>query len=199
MSDVTYESVLRFDDVLDTSHQWDILAWRNSPEVRKNMIDDTEISLETHQQYLEVLRTSQDRRVLILSDRGEPLMVVNLEIDRAHGRFYGGWYSVDKATLGPEYPVYASFVMHDSMFGLYPSFAFESQVMASNKRVLAYNRKLGYRLDGPRIMELKSGIQAEVYDSYCNKRMWEVGSSKMRPIFDRVIAKSKEAQLSIAW
>ena len=75
----------------------DILGWRNQPQVRKAMLTQEEISLETHLSWWDKAMADPTRRLLILEKQGVP-MAVELYFDFEPGQIaWWAFYLTDKA------------------------------------------------------------------------------------------------------
>jgi UDP-4-amino-4,6-dideoxy-N-acetyl-beta-L-altrosamine N-acetyltransferase len=63
---------------VDKKLQFEILEWRNHIDIRKNMYTDTLISIETHNKWLNSLRTDESTKVFVAYRENNPIGIVSL-------------------------------------------------------------------------------------------------------------------------
>ena len=199
MKTLTAESVLTIENILLTPYTENLREWRNSPDVRRNMIDDTVIGEDEHGRYIASLRARDDRRVFVVEDGGAPLIVLNMSVDEVEGLVNLGWHGVNRAEVAPLYSIYAFYASYDWLFKAHPGCSARDVVLASNTSVCNFIAKCGMDVGEPREVRLRSGRRALARDTYCTSEMWFEGSGKMRPLYERVLSKAAYAQTEIVW
>lgn len=199
MQTLTSESVLTIENVLDTPFIDELRVWRNSPDIRCNMLDDSEISIDEHKKYIESLAHRDDRRVYIVEDRGEPLIVLNLTIDDRDELVNLGWHGINRKEITPLYSVYAFFTAYDWLFDARPGYCQKDVVLNDNRSVWSFIQECGFELGAPRLETLKSGRDVLVRDTFCTRDLWLGGSAKIRRMYERVLKKATSAQVGLTW
>ncbi|MFJ3056121.1 UDP-4-amino-4,6-dideoxy-N-acetyl-beta-L-altrosamine N-acetyltransferase [Herbaspirillum sp. NPDC087042] len=121
-----------------------VLSWRNHPEVRRHMYNQTEISLEEHSRWFAGAAKDTRRHLLVFEQAGRAAGFVNL-LEDAPGQAYWGFYLAPDAARGTGRELGACAV----------AYAFEElalqriwgEVLAENSVSQKFHERLGFVLE----------------------------------------------------
>lgn len=126
--------------------------WRNTPEIREQMLDPQIISAEQQQAWFNNIQRSKTQRHWIIEYKGQPIGSANIrsaykgqpiaEADSIEPGIYIGvaQYRANILAFAP------SLVLCDYCFNALGCKQLKAVVKASNQAALNYNLKLGYRV-----------------------------------------------------
>jgi UDP-4-amino-4,6-dideoxy-N-acetyl-beta-L-altrosamine N-acetyltransferase len=126
-----------------------VLAWRNHPDVRKNMYTQHVISAEEHAAWFARVQIDPTKRYFVCVDDGEPLGVVGFYSISPHHKtaewaFYSG--NLARRGLGSHMEYLALSLAFDEL-GLEK---LSCEVLGFNESVISFHRKHGFRREGIR-------------------------------------------------
>ncbi|PTB18082.1 UDP-4-amino-4,6-dideoxy-N-acetyl-beta-L-altrosamine N-acetyltransferase [Trinickia symbiotica] len=123
-----------------------VLAWRNTPEVRAVMYTSREIDWAEHAAWFERLQRDRSRCTCVFMADGEPMGVVNFtHIDTMIGEAHWGFYVRPGAPKGIGIRLGRVALAH--AFELLKLNRLIGEVLASNEASLRFHRKLGFELE----------------------------------------------------
>ena len=126
-----------------------LLAWRNTDEVRRQMIRDAEITPDEHARWFARRLADDEPRVWIAEWNGRPVGAVYMEEHSlSDGWCYWGMYvgEADARRAGIGAAVAVAFL--DRLFALPWVHKVCGRVLATNDNALRFNRRLGFTIDG---------------------------------------------------
>ena len=132
---------------LEASDLERVLAWRNHPDVRKNMYTTHEISRAEHHAWWSKVEHDKTKQYFVCVDGDEPLGVVNFVDIHPHNKtatwaFYSG--VLDRRGLGSQMETLAL----DYAFGQLGLEKLSCEVLAFNAPVIRLHKKFGFRVEG---------------------------------------------------
>jgi UDP-4-amino-4,6-dideoxy-N-acetyl-beta-L-altrosamine N-acetyltransferase len=123
-----------------------VLAWRNGPDVRKYMYSQAEIGIVEHQNWFEVAQKDTSTHLLILECEGAPCGYSRLSQWRGGPVAEWGFYIAPDAAKGTGTRLAIAVLNH--AFDVLKLTKVFAQTLAFNTRTLAYNERMGFRLEG---------------------------------------------------
>ncbi len=124
----------------------EVLAWRNDPEVRKYMYSQAEIGIREHKAWFETCQEDKATHLLILESAGERCGFSKLSQWRGGPVAEWGFYVAPDAAKGTGTRLGTAVLNH--AFQVLKFSKVFAQTLAFNMRTLAYNEKMGFRLEG---------------------------------------------------
>lgn len=128
-----------------------LLHWRNQDEIRKEMLNQALISVETHQQWFDSLAEKCDQQHFIILYKEKAIGAINLKCHQGlplskstHAEV--GLYIAENMYRGNIIAFAPSLVINDYAFQTLNIKQLSSKVRADNIAALKYNQQLGYRL-----------------------------------------------------
>ncbi|MCF6305572.1 MAG: UDP-4-amino-4,6-dideoxy-N-acetyl-beta-L-altrosamine N-acetyltransferase [Rhodobacteraceae bacterium] len=156
-----------------------VMAWRNAPEVRKNMYTQQVITLAEHQHWWANIKEDQNSKYLIFEANGVPAGLVNFtDIDPVHKTAFWGFYTCPDAEKGTGTRLGTCAL--DFAFGALGLQLLTGEVLAGNAASLAFHKKLGFREAG-RLAAHKEidGAPMDVYRFELKAAAWGQTRSKL--------------------
>ncbi|VVT32223.1 UDP-4-amino-4,6-dideoxy-N-acetyl-beta-L-altrosamine N-acetyltransferase [Rhizobium sp. EC-SD404] len=130
------------DDDLDL-----VLAWRNSPAVRRNMYTSHEISAEEHRAWWARMHDAKDRHDLIFEDNERPLGVVSFsQVSHSDRNAVWAFYAATDAPRGTGSQM--EFAALDFAFKRLELHKLSCEVLAFNEPVIKLHHKFGFTIEG---------------------------------------------------
>ncbi len=124
-----------------------VLAWRNQPEVRKNMYTQQLITLEKHQNWWASTKGNPSSQYLIFEAGGAAIGAVNFtEISPAHKTAFWGFYTGPNAPRGTGSRM--ELLALDHAFGPLALNKLCCEVLGFNSAVIALHHKFGFSEEG---------------------------------------------------
>lgn len=131
---------------LQQSDLEDVLTWRNSPEIRKHMLTQHEISIEEHQLWFNKNSKDESKRLLIVEDENIPIGFVQFSNVESGGIADWGFYLRPNAKPGSGIKLGVN-SLH---------FAFRElhlhkvcgQALATNHKSIKFHLNLGFTQEG---------------------------------------------------
>lgn len=124
-----------------------VLAWRNRQDVRAGMFTSHEISWSEHTSWFNRVNNDTSKRILIVEINGEPSGVVNFtNVDTKAQTAFWGFYSRNPAERGIGSVL--GFLGIDYALENLGLRKIKADVLESNKRSVAFHRKMGFQLEG---------------------------------------------------
>jgi UDP-4-amino-4,6-dideoxy-N-acetyl-beta-L-altrosamine N-acetyltransferase len=125
-----------------------ILAWRNSPDVRAYMYTDHVISPAEHRAWFAGLEGDETRRYWIIEMDQAPVGLANLyDIDRRNARCAWAYYLADPRVRGAGVGSYVEYWMAEYVFeGLHLAKLW-CEVLASNEPVWKLHQTFGFTVE----------------------------------------------------
>jgi len=125
-----------------------ILAWRNAPNVRKNMYNSHIISSEEHCSWFKKTKDSSDCKYFICHDKKNcPMGVVYFsEIDHKNLSAFWGFYSSENAPRGTGAKMEYEALEH--AFQECKFHKLNCEILASNLSVIKLHKKFGFTEEG---------------------------------------------------
>lgn len=126
-----------------------VLAWRNHPDVRKNMYTQHVISADEHAAWFQRVQADSTKRYYLCVDDGEPVGVVGFyAISAAHKTAEWAFYSGNLARRG--LGSHMECLALDHAFGELGLEKLSCEVLGFNESVISFHRKHGFRREGVR-------------------------------------------------
>ncbi len=124
-----------------------VMAWRNAPEVRKNMYTQQVITLAEHQRWWAKIKEDQNSKYLIFEVNDVPAGLVNFtDIDPVHKTAFWGFYTCPSAPRGTGSRMET--LALDFAFGPLALNKLCCEVLAFNKAVISLHIKFGFSQEG---------------------------------------------------
>ena len=124
-----------------------MLAWRNAPEVRRNMYTRHEIPLDEHLEWWARIRGRADVRYHLYEADGVPLGVVGFTaIDPVNHHASWAFYAAPGAPRGTGSQM--EFLALDQAFGAMGLHRLHCEVLDFNLPVIRLHEKFGFRIEG---------------------------------------------------
>lgn len=168
-----------------------VLAWRNHPDVRKNMYTQHEISRDEHYAWFERIKGDETKRYLICMANEEPVGLINfVDINPTHKTASWGFYSGDVSKRG----------VGTQMEFLALNYAFEDlgleklccEVLSFNASVISFHRKFGFDVEGIFRKQFFDGEQYhDIYRLAMFKADW---LNHLQPKFRKKLSGEKTAK-----
>ncbi len=144
--------MIEYKDILEVAPeiQEKVRQWRNSPRVKRGMLDQSDITARQHRLWLESLASNPDTNaVRVVFSDGVPFGIINLRgVDRKAGSSDWGIYIGEEAFLGRRlgkrmvYDVHRWGLIDEALNKMY------STVRSDNLRVLHSYLELGNHIEG---------------------------------------------------
>lgn len=144
---------------LNQSQKELVLSWRNHPSIRKWMLNDTEISLEDHLHFIDLLPSKSDRRYFLVQQKSDYIGVIDLNNTTEDSAELGIYANPDMRGVGNilmtaliDYSasmrlsklIANVFITNVRALNLYRKFEFSEikQIEHKNKKMLILERRL---------------------------------------------------------
>lgn len=174
-----------FKNVLDTSYTGELLIWRNQEFVRKNMIDDSIISMEKHEKYLEKLRTTDKQKVFIAFFDDEPVAVMTFQFNE--GNIESGSYVIHEDDLSKGFGVITGYARFEYIFNKLPNGRMQTIILEHNKKNINLQRNFGCVLAGTETIVKSDGTEEKAYVYTMTKEQWEKQRDKIHRLISRIV------------
>lgn len=125
---------------LDQTQKELVLTWRNHPDIRKWMIDDTVIPLEDHLRFIDLLGSKTDRYYFLVQQDAQYLGVVDLTNIQPESADLGVY--ANPAMRGVGHILMNALITHATTLGLSKLVA---NVFVNNVRALRLYQKFDFR------------------------------------------------------
>lgn len=148
-----------------------LYAWRNQPEIRKQMVNQTEISQAQHQQWFNALQTKTDQQHYVIYYRDNAIGAINIcssdnkPLTQSNNAEVGLYIASEKYR-GNILAFAPSLVINDYAFTQLKINSLASKVRADNKAALKYNQQLGYELSPEKQGFINIKLNAINYDKH---------------------------------
>jgi UDP-4-amino-4,6-dideoxy-N-acetyl-beta-L-altrosamine N-acetyltransferase len=163
-----------------------LLAWRNSPAIRRNMFNDHIITPEEHRAWFERSRNSKHSSHLLFLHGDRPLGTVNVrDIDHINGRCVWGFYIGDPGAPKGSGVAMACLAI-DYIFNTIGMRKICSEAFAFNTASINYHGKLGFCEEGRlRAHQLKEGKYEDIIIFGLFRHEWEEVRPRLIAAFGR--------------
>jgi RimJ/RimL family protein N-acetyltransferase len=123
-----------------------VRQWRNHPDIRKKMFDQTHITEAMQLAWYERLQTSPDQYFVVTDSQAHPFALINTRnTDVVAGTCEIGLFIGDPQFKGGIQVVAASFVLLDWLFEIRKFPLVWCRCQPTNQQALRYNQALGFR------------------------------------------------------
>ncbi|NML86970.1 UDP-4-amino-4,6-dideoxy-N-acetyl-beta-L-altrosamine N-acetyltransferase [Polaromonas sp.] len=123
-----------------------VLAWRNHPDVRRNMYTQHEITLDEHQRWFERTLPDPKKHLLIFEENHQPLGFVNFNEVGNGGLADWGFYAAPDAPKGSGRQLGRAALNH--AFSQLKLHKVCGQALAYNHRSIQFHQSLGFQQEG---------------------------------------------------
>ena len=123
-----------------------VLAWRNHPDVRRNMYTQHEITLDEHQRWFERTMPDPKKHLLIFEQNQHPLGFVNFNETGNGGIADWGFYVAPDAPKGSGRQLVRAALNH--AFTRLKLHKVCGEVLAYNPRSIQFHQALGFQQEG---------------------------------------------------
>ncbi len=131
---------------LTTDDREQVMAWRNSPDVRAYMYTDHVISAEEHARWWDGVSGDPHRRYWIIEANGVPVGLANLyDIDRNRRLCAWAYYLADPSVRGMGVGSYVEYWMLEQVFETQRLHKLWCEVLVSNEPVWRLHETFGFR------------------------------------------------------
>lgn len=178
---------LHFENIVDSKYKFDVRDWRNQEFVRKNMIDSSEITLEQHTSYLEMLRTSASQKVYIALLDDEPIAVMTFRIYNDDNKIVSGSYLIKEEYLGKGFGAVLGYVRMEYIFNKMPTGRMSTLVMASNKKNLQLQKDFGCTITKEEDIIRANGKEDKLITLEMTHEEWLSKKIKIERVISRLI------------
>lgn len=138
-----------------------VLAWRNSPRIRENSLDDAVISAESHSAFLDRLAADASRDYFLVEVNGKPQAVLSF-IGIGEKRVVWGCYIASEKVQPGMFPMLACIgIQYAFRFGT--TQCLDSEVAEHNTAPLKFNKFLGLQESSRVEKETSSGNNVIFY------------------------------------
>ncbi|CAH6794256.1 MULTISPECIES: UDP-4-amino-4,6-dideoxy-N-acetyl-beta-L-altrosamine N-acetyltransferase [Vibrio] len=132
---------------LEESDLEEILTWRNSPDVRKNMYTSHEISLDEHKSWFSSMSKDRSKEYFLAELNGEPAGVVGFtDINRIPGIASWAFYASPNAVRGT-----GSLMEYRALEHAFTELDLHKlccEVLGFNQPVVKLHSKFGFKVEG---------------------------------------------------
>lgn len=143
-----FSEVIHFRDVQPRDKDM-LLAWRNRPEVARNMYNCRPITTEEHERWFASAMEDPSRCYWIITWMGKDVGLVNLcNIDRANQRAYWAFYLGSEAFQGKGIGSFVEFCILEHIFNGLKLNKLCCEVLAFNAPVVQMHERFGFRKEG---------------------------------------------------
>lgn len=185
MKTTTNNHTFRFRNVLETPYTMQLLAWRNQKYVRENMVDDGIISVESHKQYLERLRTREDQKVFIAFYDDEPVAVMTFRFNE--GNIESGSYVIHEEDLNKGFGVITGYARFEYIFGKMPDGKMQTVILEHNKKNIGLQSNFGCVLEKTEIIEKTDGTREKAFVYTMTKDQWAKQRERIQKLIARIV------------
>ncbi|HEX8971211.1 UDP-4-amino-4,6-dideoxy-N-acetyl-beta-L-altrosamine N-acetyltransferase [Oryzihumus sp.] len=134
---------------LAEEHRWQLLDWRNDPDVARYMYTTDPIPREVHDAWFTKLLTAEDRRGWAVVMDGKPVGAAFLsEIDPDNGRASWAFYLADPSTRGRGVGSAVEYLVLEHVFSELKLHKLCCEVLSFNQAVVAMHQKFGFEQEG---------------------------------------------------
>lgn len=187
MNKIMNNHTFTFKDVLDTPYTKQLLTWRNQEFVRKNMMDDSIISMENHEKYLEKLRTTDEQRVFVAFFDDEPVAVMTFRFNENEGNIESGSYVIHEEDLNKGFGVITGYARFEYIFDKLPNGKMRTIILEHNKKNINLQKNFGCVLEGTETLIKSDGTEEKAFVYTMTKRQWERQRDKIQQLISRIV------------
>lgn len=170
---------ITFQNILDTPYTKKMREWRNQDFVRKNMTNHDMIGEQEHENYINSLRESDTNQVFLACDRGEPLAIITIKINREENYVEPGTYIVDEKFLGKGYGIIMSYMRLEYIFDLMPQGRMRTVILNTNERNLSLQKKMGCVPEEQIMVRDQKGREEPATVLYLTRENWEANKGSI--------------------
>lgn len=174
-----------FKNVLDTPYTEELLVWRNQKFVRKNMVNDGIISMESHRKYIERLHIKDDQKVFIAFFDNEPVVVMTFRFNE--GNIESGSYIIHEEDLSKGFGVITGYARFEYIFNKLPSGKMQTIILEHNKKNIRLQRNFGCVLEDVETVVKSDGTAENAYVYTMTKEKWEKQRDKIQRLISRIV------------
>lgn len=170
----TPESVFRpiTADLIET-----IRAWRNSPRVRENMLDDTEIGAEQQERWFKSLAKQHDKLYMVFCQNSKPVgMLYFSDINDKYCTW--GCYIGEEA-IWPGTGVLLAIAALDYAFNHLEVDKLQAEVFEDNTSPIRMHQTFGYKPRQDKIVTTKNGRQVRLLCFEYLQKDWKANREKV--------------------
>lgn len=149
-----------------------IRIWRNSPRVRSNMLDDTEIKIQQQKQWFESLATSNDKQYKVFYQNLKPVGMLYFS-DISKESCSWGCYIGEEA-VWPGTGVLLSIAALDYAFDILEVERLSAKVFESNASPIRMHQAFGYTPMLDRLIITRSGQEVKLKSFFYLKKDWKI-------------------------
>ena len=134
---------------LAEEHRWQVLDWRNDPDVARYMYDSDPITREVHDAWFTRLLAAQDRKGWAVVMDGTPVGAAFISgIDRDNRRASWAFYLADPSTRGRGVGSAVEYLVLEQAFTGLRLHKLCCEVLSFNQAVVTMHQKFGFVQEG---------------------------------------------------
>ncbi|MBL8370324.1 MAG: UDP-4-amino-4,6-dideoxy-N-acetyl-beta-L-altrosamine N-acetyltransferase [Burkholderiaceae bacterium] len=154
-----------------------IRMWRNSPRIRANMFDDTEIQPQQQQRWFETLAVSSDRQYKVFYQDSKPIGMLSFSEIKKESCFWGCY--IGEEAVWPGTGVLLAVAALDYAFNTLDVQLLSAEVFEDNASPIKMHKTFGYAEKPDRFAVTKGGKRVKVKCFEYMKQDWEKNREKI--------------------